>query len=66
MCSRFEPIPSYYQKGTHRNTHQNGTLILSKWNTHQKWNTHKKELKNVKFSNMELSIIFASARNSSK
>ena len=21
-------------------THQNGTLILSKWNTHQKWNTH--------------------------
>ena len=26
---------SYYQKGTHRNTHQNGTLILSKWNTHQ-------------------------------
>ena len=26
---------SYYQKGTHRNTHQNGTLILSK-GIHQK------------------------------
>ena len=23
------------------NTHQNGTLILSKCNTHQKWNTHR-------------------------